>query len=151
MSTTFDFSIVIPTYNRPQALLACLATVRDLDYPKDKYEVVVVNDGSTVSYKAVQELYPEVHWVRVPNGGPGVARNAAVRETRGRYIAFTDDDCYLHPLWLKELRQTFQVHPSALVGGSTPPHPDTGLYDQVSQFITSIAVSYTHLTLPTKA
>ena len=93
VSTTFDFSIVIPTYNRPQALLACLETVRDLDYPKDKYEVVVVNDGSTVSYKAVEELYPEVHWVRVPNGGPGVARNAAVREARGRYIAFTDDDC----------------------------------------------------------
>jgi GT2 family glycosyltransferase len=101
-----------------------------------------VNDGSTVSYDSVEKLYPEVRWLNVHNGGPGVARNAAVGQALGTYVAFTDDDCYLHPDWLKELRKTFQVHPSAIVGGSTPPHPDTNFYDQVSQFITAIVYRY---------
>lgn|GEM_PF-1361043 len=138
MAPDIDFSIVIPTYNRPQALAACLATVRDIHYPTEKYEVIVVNDGSSVSYEAVQELFPDVRWVNVQNGGPGIARNVAVQQASGRYIAFTDDDCYLHPDWLKELSNTFQVYSSALVGGSTPPHPDTSFYDRASQFITSI-------------
>jgi glycosyltransferase involved in cell wall biosynthesis len=40
------FSIVVPTYNRPERLAACLAALAHLDYPRDRFAAIVVDDGS---------------------------------------------------------------------------------------------------------
>ena len=142
MSDRIDFSVIIPSFNRPDALLSCLAAIRELNYPSERLEVIVVDDGSTVSYAEAKDEFPEASFLSIENSGPGLARNIGAKEARGRYLAFTDDDCYVHPEWLNRLRETFGIHPSSLVGGSTPAHPDTNLYDRVSQFITGIVYDY---------
>jgi glycosyltransferase involved in cell wall biosynthesis len=43
------FSVIIPTYNRPERLSVCLESLARLNYPPDRYEVVVVDDGSEIS------------------------------------------------------------------------------------------------------
>jgi len=101
-----DFSVIVPTYNRPRELADCVASLARQEYPRDQFEVIVVDDGSAVSPAAVIApfrncLNVEVH--RVTNGGPGAARNRGAHLARGRILAFTDDDCRPSPNWLKML------------------------------------------------
>ena len=46
MSDRPFFSIIIPTYNRPERLTSCLSAIALVDYPRDRFEVIVVDDGS---------------------------------------------------------------------------------------------------------
>lgn len=92
-------SIIITTYNRPQILYSrSLPSARKQDF-KD-YEIIIVDHGST-------ELYPfdlGKKWIRLDknSGIVSTARNAGVREAKGEYIVFLDDDNELAPNFLSE-------------------------------------------------
>lgn len=110
-------SIVIPTYNRPQMLNLCLESIVRLDYPTEKFEIIVVDDASPEP--------PNLNWAPkarlislVVNSGQGAARNLAVREASGEVIAFLDDDCLADQQWLRTLVPCFQDPNVAVVGGS---------------------------------
>ena len=137
-----DFSVVIPSYNRPHSLKECLNSLYQSDFPRENFEIVVVDDGSSESYKEVQETFPDLVWLRTENGGPAIARNQGVARACGQYIAFTDDDCYVAPDWLSRLKTSFLSAPKAIVGGSTPAYERANLFDQVCQFICSLVYSH---------
>jgi glycosyltransferase involved in cell wall biosynthesis len=83
MSGPVHTSVIIPSFNRPHQLAACLeAVVAQQDaYP---FEVVVVDDGSRVPLADVCARFGDrVRCVRQENAGPAAARNRAVREARG--------------------------------------------------------------------
>ena len=131
---SISVSVVVPTYRRPRQLQACLEALA-AQTMQEPWEVVVVDDGSPEPpVPSVESLVASRGWqlVRQPNAGPSAARNRGVREARGEFIAFTDDDCLPEPAWLNMLLQEARSRPHALVGGTTVN-----------------AVSYTHLTLPT--
>ncbi len=91
-----DFTVVIPTYNRPQQLIQCLDAISMQAYPKTRYEVIVVDDGSNESMEAAVAPFlgrMSIVLLRQPNSGPADARNAGAAVARGHYVAFTDDDC----------------------------------------------------------
>lgn len=114
------FSIVIPTFNRRAFLEKCLAAVFALDFPKEKYEVIVVDDGSVDGTKVyLNSLNHENLRVFFKNhGGPARARNFGVQNSLGKYIAFTDDDCLVPKDWLTKLEASLNKWPdSAAVGG----------------------------------
>jgi len=116
------FSIIVPTFQRPDQLEACLDAFMKLDYPKDRYEIIVVNDGGHEPLARFADSFvspPYITILNQTNAGPATARNEGVRSARGNYIAFTDDDCAPDPNWLKALAAAFQQWPSALVGGRT--------------------------------
>ena len=98
------FSVVIPTYNRPSQLRECLEALADQDYPRTAFEVIVVDDGSTESLRGIDDLFraklPLV-FLRQQNAGPASARNTGAQHAKGRYIAFTDDDCVPARDWLR--------------------------------------------------
>jgi glycosyltransferase involved in cell wall biosynthesis len=117
-----DFSIVVPTHDRPRALHGCLTAISQLAYCPTRYEIVVVDDGSR------QSLEPTVtRWIgrvnvtllRQPNAGPAAARNTGAAVARGRWLAFTDDDCRPDPSWLDAVARDLVAHPDCAVGGST--------------------------------
>jgi glycosyltransferase involved in cell wall biosynthesis len=97
-------SVVIPTYNRIQQTIAAIKSVLAQTYPK--YEVIVIDDGSTDgSSEHIEKFVREkanvgnqVSYFRQANGGPGSARNEGIKRARGEYIAFLDSD----DLWLPE-------------------------------------------------
>ena len=90
-------SVVIPAYNTEQFLAETIRSVLDQTY--GDYEVIVVDDGSSDGTLGVARSFePGVKVLSQPNGGPASARNLAIRDARGDYIAFLDSD----DLWTKD-------------------------------------------------
>jgi glycosyltransferase involved in cell wall biosynthesis len=116
------FSIVIPTYERPGQLRGCLGSMLALEYPRDRFEVLVVDDGSSTPLDPIVAPFAgelDLSLIRQPNAGPAAARNAAVECARGEFLAFTDDDCRVEPGWLRELGRVLAEAPDCMVGGIT--------------------------------
>jgi len=117
-----EFTVVVPTVGRPRYLEGCLAALAALDYPRDRFEVVVVNDGGGDPTTEVIERFADRLQVRSAapaRPGPSAARNAGAAVARGRFVAFTDDDCHPDPRWIAELERALADHPGAAVGGRT--------------------------------
>ena len=114
------FSIVVPTYRRPEQLAGCLAAIARLDYPREGFEAIVVDDGGGESLDAVVDAAGDVplRLERQPNAGPARARNRGARLARGRYLAFTDDDCEPAPGWLRALEAALSTGAVAAAGRS---------------------------------
>lgn len=120
MSSEPTFSVVIPTYNRPEPLRACLESFCSLDYPRHRWELVVVNDGGERSLTAVSEALKRslpLTLLTVPHGGPASARNAGAKRAKFDYLAFTDDDCRVFPNWLTQFASGFSDGAYAALGG----------------------------------
>lgn len=106
------FSVIVPTYQRLASLKSCLAALSQLNYPRDRFEVIVVNDGDRslpndviAPYRrslSIQLLFQE-------NAGPASARNAGALRAKGQFLAFTDDDCMVAPDWLSQLAKSWQL------------------------------------------
>lgn len=122
MSERPYFSIIVPTYNRPRRLARCLRALTALNYPRDRYEVIVVDDGSTQPCTEMVASFADeicVQTIYQKNQGPAVARNNGAKRANGRYLAFTDDDCAPASSWLSHLAAQLSQTPQKMVGGYT--------------------------------
>lgn len=139
------FSVIVPTYERPAQLASCLAALARLDYPRDRFEVVVVDDGSARAPEEVVGEFREsldVSLYSQENAGPGAARNFGSARARGEFLAFTDDDCAPGPGWLRAFASAFGRAPGRIVGGRTLNALEDNLCAETSQTI--IEVVYAH-------
>ena len=135
---------MIPTYRRPRQLADCLRSLARLDYPRDRLEVLVVDDGSpTPPNDLVAAVQPHLSLtlIRQENAGPAAARNTAAARAAGEYLAFTDDDCLIDPGWLRALAEVWERHPDCMAGGLTL-NGAAGVYSVTSQLI--VDVVYRH-------
>ncbi|MBE9043778.1 glycosyltransferase [Pleurocapsales cyanobacterium LEGE 10410] len=122
MHQTSFFSIVIPTYNRSERLASCLKAIAEVNYPRDSFEVIVVDDGSKKPLDAVVEPFKseiQITLLRQENAGPAAARNYGAANARGEFLAFTDDDCQPTADWLTQFAASFVDAPQAMLGGKT--------------------------------
>jgi GT2 family glycosyltransferase len=118
----YRFSVIIPTYNRPEQLTECLMAIRSQDFPKDSVEIIVVDDGSHVPVKervGGKEELGDIRWIRIDNSGPAAARNRGSNVSRGDYLVFIDDDCIPSPDWLANVDRCATLYPDCLIGGRT--------------------------------
>jgi GT2 family glycosyltransferase len=122
---TPTFSVIVPTYNRPDALRNCLESFTRLDYPAGAWELIVVNDGGETSFTGLADHLAQnlpLQLLTVPHNGPAAARNAGARQASGELLAFTDDDCQVTPDWLRVFARGFaDGHWHALGGCSRTP------------------------------
>ncbi|MGL5080406.1 MAG: glycosyltransferase family 2 protein [Microcoleaceae cyanobacterium] len=140
-----SFSIVIPTYNRPERLTSCLQALSQLDYPRDRFEVIVVDDGSSMTLTPVVEPFYQslnIEFVTQKNSGPASARNTGATHARGKYIVFTDDDCQPTKTWLKHLETQFTLTPNSLLGGKTLNALPENLFSTASQVLIDFLYDY---------
>jgi len=138
-------TIVIPTYNRPDRLAAALQALKRLHYPRDRFEVLVVDDGSPVLSEAVVKPFRELLDITLltqPHAGPAVARNTGAAQATGTYLAFTDDDCAPAPDWLKSLAVRFAATPDCAIGGRTLNALPHDLYATASQLLIDYLYTY---------
>ena len=140
-----DFSVIVPTRNRPAALRRCLEALAGQTWAAGQWEVIIVDDGGEPDLQPLLAGYAarmRVHLLRVPHGGPGPARNAGARAAQGRWLAFTDDDCEPEPGWLSALAPRLAGRVGVMAGGTTV----NGLKDnpraEASQLIAAAAYAY---------
>ncbi|MEJ7607568.1 MAG: glycosyltransferase [Bryobacteraceae bacterium] len=138
-------SIVIPTHGRPEKLWNCLQAIGEVEYPSDRFEVIVVDDGSSVavenSVKSFGESFP-LRVLRQDNRGPAVARNTGMRSAAGSLIAFTDDDCQPDRNWLRQLAESHQRNPDAALGGQVRNALSDRICSEASQLLVDYLYEY---------
>ena len=100
-----DVSVVIATYNRKELLTTCLRCLDAQDYPRDRFEVIVVDDGSTDGSAEMVRNWSARYSLRciaAGHQGPGPARNFGVAHALGDIIIFIDDDAFASPWFIAE-------------------------------------------------
>ncbi|MBP0005046.1 MAG: glycosyltransferase [Cyanobacteria bacterium SBC] len=104
-------SFVVVNYNGLRHLKPCFEALQQLDYPSDRINVVMVDNGSRDgSIEYVDRLFPEVRAVSNTANNFARALNLGVRLSKGEYIVFLNNDAQLQPQWLKELVQYLDGH-----------------------------------------
>jgi glycosyltransferase involved in cell wall biosynthesis len=106
-------SLVIPVWNSPDLIAKCLAAIGEQTYPCDRFEVLVIDNGSTDTTADVIRSFPIAKLISEPAAGSYCARNRGLGEARGEYVAFTDADCVPDPTWLSEAVKAAHRHPTA--------------------------------------
>ncbi|MGN0998719.1 MAG: glycosyltransferase family 2 protein [Faecousia sp.] len=103
-------SFVVPVYNTEKYLPECLDSLLEQDIPKEEYEIICVNDGSTDNsleiLHAYQKKCPNIVVIDKENGGVATARNTGMDAAKGDYIWFVDSDDFIRANIMKELRKT---------------------------------------------
>ncbi|MBV7330516.1 glycosyltransferase [Chloroflexi bacterium TSY] len=104
-----DFSIIIPIYNDVDLIENCLSALSQQTVELDRYEIIVVDDGSTdgTTERIVRwaNEHPETQLTlsRQENAGPASARNHGVSLSRGEILLFTDSDCVPESHWIESI------------------------------------------------
>lgn len=103
-------SVVIPTHNRHASLLETIDSLSDQTLGASRFEVIVVDDGSTDATPEIQaETYPfTLRYVAQKNQGAAAARNHGAKTSRGNILVFIDDDITLDSSYLQVLVQAHQ-------------------------------------------
>src|SRR5215212_207946 len=102
-------SVVIPCYNQAHFLGEAIESVLAQNHLR--FEIVVVDDGSTDDTAEVAACYPGVRCVRQDNRGLSAARNNGLRHSEGEYVVFLDADDRLLPEALETGLKCFEAHP----------------------------------------
>lgn len=105
-------SIIVVNFNGKKHLDACLAAFEKLDYPPERMELLLVDNGSEDgSETEAAARHPQVRLLRNPQNNFAAALNLGVRESRGEYIVFANNDVFVEPNWLKELVWVLEANP----------------------------------------
>ena len=123
-------SLLVCTRNRATRLPSFLERISLLQEPPGGWELILVDNGSTDETAARIEAFAAgvsfpVRYVRAPVPGLGRARNVGLAHAQGRIIAFTDDDCYPRPDYLRVLVEIFEEHRVGFIGGRVVLHDPT--------------------------
>jgi glycosyltransferase involved in cell wall biosynthesis len=114
------FSIIIPVYNRPDEIRELLESLLKSDYTKE-YEIVIVEDGSTIVCKDEVERFKDklnLSYYYKENSGPGDSRNFGMRKAKGDYCIIFDSDCIIPNQYLNEVEKELTSNYVDCFGGS---------------------------------
>ena len=120
--TPIAVSVIMCTRNRGDRLTAALDSIDRIEFGGE-WEFILVDNGSTDATQEVANAFAartriaNFRSVLEPGTGLSRARNRGIRESRGALIAFTDDDCYAEPDWLRELTSASSSKRSASAAG----------------------------------
>ncbi|RLE63182.1 MAG: glycosyltransferase family 2 protein [Thermoprotei archaeon] len=112
-------SVVIPTYNRKNKLIRLIDSILQSDYPKEKLEIIVVDDASTDgTYEEIKKRFPWVKYVRHKNETLiAKSRNDGILVASSELIFFVDDDNVIDRNCIKTLVNVMLEHPDIGVAG----------------------------------
>jgi len=106
------------------------------DYPKDRFDIIVVEDGTSEGEKIVSEIAASspvpLGYVWIPHSGLAVARNIGAERSAGEIVAYIDDDALAVPCWLSRLAEALRVDGAGGAGGRvSPDYPDDSLISEI--------------------
>lgn len=118
------FSFIIPVYNRPDEIEELLSSLSRQTFG-EKFEIVVVEDGSAIPCETVIDSYKDrlnISYYYKANSGPGDSRNFGMRKAQGDYFLILDSDCILPENYLESVAGNLQREYVDCFGG-----PDNAL------------------------
>lgn len=110
-------SVIVPVYNGAQRIQTCIEALLAQTYSRARYEVLIVDNGSTDTTRDVVQRYPVALLIEDQIQSSYAARNKGLQQARGEVIAFTDSDCTPVPGWIEEGMRALQSQSADLVGG----------------------------------
>lgn len=119
-----QFSFIIPVYNRPEEINELLESLKNLmgDFV---FEVVLVEDGSTLDCRSAVENYTahlDISYYFKQNSGPGDSRNYGMQRAKGTYFIILDSDCLVPPDYLQIVSDRLNLQYSDCYGGPDAAH-----------------------------
>lgn len=134
------YSFVIPVYNRPDEIEELLESLTHQKY-KEPFEIVVVEDGSTVPCKYIVEKFTtalNISYYSKPNSGPGASRNYGMARAKGAYFIILDSDCLIPDQYLIEVDVFLKRCNVACFGGPDAAHTSfSDVQKAINQTMTS--------------
>ena len=114
---TIDATVIVPTYNQAGSIGACLASLTAQTVAADRYEILVVDDGSTDGTTGIVAGFgAPVRAIRLArNRGRSAARNAGVQEARAEWVVFVDSDVVVREDFLEWHLRMHRVHGPGIV------------------------------------
>jgi cellulose synthase/poly-beta-1,6-N-acetylglucosamine synthase-like glycosyltransferase len=144
-------SVVVAFHFGRGMLRPCVESLLSQDYPKDRYEVIFVDNGSTDGTDAIVAEYAVrlVYERELKTAYAGL--NVGIRGARGEIVAITGADCVADPLWLRELARSFAAEDIIGVAGPIAPFLPTNLVGEFLELVTGrrSAVGNELLAVPT--
>ena len=118
-------SVIVPTYKRANLVCLTLDSLLEQDFPKDQFEVIVVDNNSPDNTTEVIDSYFENHegeinirYVKEIRPGDGYARNTGAALAKGKYLFFCDDDSLFDKNWISCVVELFELYPNVGVIGT---------------------------------
>lgn len=108
------------TFNRAGTIEKCLQSLVDQNYPKEDYEIIILNNNSSDDTEEVIENFiktnqrTNIKYFFVPRPGQVYARQIGILAAENEILSFTDDDAILSPDWIKEIANVFSMNADAV-------------------------------------
>lgn len=118
-------SVIVPTFNRAASLRKALRSILDQEFPKDKYEVIVVDNMSSDNTQEAFNKFEKIasksglstQYLREKRKGLMYTRHAGAKVARSALLGFIDDDCLCSREWLYAIEKAFKKFDADAVGG----------------------------------
>jgi len=132
----FMISIIIPVHNSEKTIGKCLESIFNQNYPKENYELIVVDDHSTDDSTKIISKYP-CKLIRLSkNNGPANARNIGAKNSKGDILFFIDSDIILEKNSLSEIKKTFEDKNIKCITGMYKKYPENkGIFPLYKSFL----------------
>ena len=134
------YSLIIPLFNRPDEIEELLASLTKQSY-SEEFEVVVVEDGSTVPSDHIIDRYKsQLHlsYFTKSNSGPGLSRNYGADHAIGEYLIFLDSDCIIPEEYLSAIDNAVTTRCLEVFGGPDRAHKSfTAIQKSINYAMTS--------------
>ena len=101
---SIEISIIIPAFNEEQFIDQTLKSLKETDFPENKFEIIVVDNGSTDNTVSIAEPLADIV-AHLPDGNVGAVRNHGARLASGNVLIFIDADCTVEKAWLTQAYQ----------------------------------------------
>lgn len=119
-------TVIVPVWNGGALIRGCVASLEAQTYPRDRYEIIVVDNGSTDDTADIVRAFPEVRLMFEPVASSYRARNLALTAAAGELVAFTDADCVAASDWIRAGVALFGERPDTGVAAGRIEFYDTG-------------------------
>lgn len=118
MNNHSTVSVIIPVYNDQTGIDRCIAALADQSYPRERCEIIIVDNGSETPIHPPPTGNPAPRVIRCNEPGAYAARNAGMALAKGNILAFTDADCLPSKHWISSGVDELERHGlEAIVGG----------------------------------
>lgn len=142
-------SVIVPVWNGARDIARCIDAIARQDYPADRFELLVVDNGSTDDTREVVRAHRRAILLKEPTPGSYAARNLALRHVRGSLVIFTDADCVPARDWISAgVAAMAQAPDAGVIGGridlfdeNGDASPTCAAYEQLFSFDQKRSVS----------